>query len=714
MNISISKPGRQKGFNLLEVLIGIIVFALGIMALAQLQGGLSRSSSDANMRTIASNMAEEVVELSRGFSRMSKDPDGNDLSYADIEDGSTYHTRGGIKFKIDREVTDYYYANGGFSTTQPTGVLFSDFKLLEVTVTWNSAQEFQIDDSTSTSGRLGSGSITLTDVIASSTSAADTKVHTSGSSGLYSPEVDYNPGSRPDIISISLGQNKFKESTTPLPDVIRSDELVETRFDVVTYSQNDLGATFLRREEFRAVSCECTLRAGDSSGEGGLRPTIWNGNNYSEGEFVQKTWGESANTQQSPFCDICCRDHHDGGSGSRDEVGDPGMSRYNPFSSVRNYWGSGETFAGDHKHYRRTNRGELVLADSDGELYVEACRLVRKDGFFRVAQDLRQEGLNNFPANYLDNSNEVAVYSAYVTGSVSAYEAAIGATNFYEASPPSLPEPEEMSPSISFPASTELDPTTLPTAAGGTSQQLRSRGIYIDYLSDELRTIITCLDLGGSGDDCGVPSITTVLEVIPFYDVQLTWLARWNETPNNNPVDVTNEALEDNNTHSRGVANLESGTGPSTINAAIHFGNLGLTGTDPIDLNYINDVRDENIFALAFSGTPPPGLEDTVIAGTISSAVSGLKAADIEISASEAQCDRTNIGFECVLESGASNPRLTITNYEKGTKSLVACSTVLSVHGSEVSSGNNWTRFNLPAEDYSSANIVIYEAERCD
>ena len=104
---------------------------------------------------------------------------------------------------------------------------------------------------------------------------------------MYAPPVDYSPGQNPDIISINLGQNKFKESTTPLPDVIRADELVETRFDVVTYSNPvNSGATFLRREEFRAVSCECTLRVPSTGDLGGLRPTIWTGSEYIEGEFV--------------------------------------------------------------------------------------------------------------------------------------------------------------------------------------------------------------------------------------------------------------------------------------------------------------------------------------------------------------------------------------------------------------------------------------------
>ena len=45
----------ESGTTLLEVLIGIVIFALGIMALAQLQGNLSKGSADSNARTVAIN-----------------------------------------------------------------------------------------------------------------------------------------------------------------------------------------------------------------------------------------------------------------------------------------------------------------------------------------------------------------------------------------------------------------------------------------------------------------------------------------------------------------------------------------------------------------------------------------------------------------------------------------------------------------------------------
>jgi hypothetical protein len=229
-------------------------------------------------------------------------------------------------------------------------------------------------------------------------------------------------------------------------------------------------------------------------------------------------------------------------------------------------------------------------------------------------------------------------------------------------------------------------------------------------MSDELRARINCLDLGGTGDSCDVPGVTTAMEIIPFYDVQLTWLARWNETPNNIPIDVSNEAIANDNLHSRGVAVLGSGFGYSTINSAAHGGNLGLTGTDPIDPRYGAQLESYNMYALAVDFTTPPPLSSIKISGTISSAVAGVKAADAEIFGDGAQCDRTNTGFECVLEVGAINPRLTVNNYFKRNTVLVACSTVLAVNGTEHSGSDraqNWTRFNLPNTSNSAAHIVI-------
>jgi hypothetical protein len=108
-------------------------------------------------------------------------------------------------------------------------------------------------------------------------------------------------------------------------------------------------------------------------------------------------------------------------------------------------------------------------------------------------------------------------------------------------------------------------------------------------------------------------------------------------------------------------------------------------------------------------------LSSIVISGNITSSVAGVKAADAEIAADGAQCDRTSTGFECVLEVGAVNPRLTIDNYFKRNVVLVACSTEMTVNGTEHSGDvpeQNWTRFNLPSANTSTAHIVI-KANSC-
>jgi hypothetical protein len=125
---------------------------------------------------------------------------------------------------------------------------------------------------------------------------------------------------------------------------------------------------------------------------------------------------------------------------------------------------------------------------------------------------------------------------------------------------------------------------------------LQSRGIYLDYMSDKLRKMVDCVEAGDTmdqscQDDPPPDYITTPLEIIPFHDVQLTFLSCWKESPQNKPVDVTNEAIADNNSHSRGKAQKQTGEGQSTVTSEVHKGNLGLTGTDPVDLNYDADLR---------------------------------------------------------------------------------------------------------------------------
>ena len=81
----------------------------------------------------------------------------------------------------------------------------------------------------------------------------------------------------------------------------------------------------------------------------------------------------------------------------------------------------------------------------------------------------------------------------------------------------------------------------------------------------------------------------------------------------------------------RGLATLENGFGYSALNAQVHGGNLGLTGTDPIDIRFGSEVESYNLYAKAVDPNAPPELSGIQVNGEITSAVPGVKAADVTI-----------------------------------------------------------------------------------
>jgi len=694
----------HSGFSLLEIMVAIVVFAIGMLALSQFQGSLTRASADAAHKTAATHLAEQIIEQRRGFGLMASSASADDPpSYEDIK-GSSYNLeRGGMTFAVTETVVDLYYNRSinGFSTTDETGgKIYSDIKVLTVNVSWNPGGEgalppFRIDaDNSIGVSEMGSGQVTLSSAIQSTVAKAGAIVLSQKTKLPPLPLRPYTPGANPDVISISLGDSRFKESLTPEPRVITQDELVETTFDVITYSQSESASTFLRREEFRVISCHCELQSPpDLPESGGFRPTIWAADEYEEGALVAKATGISTNSQQSDFCGMCCQDHHDGGSSEFDQPDDPGRALYNPWRPKEDYWASG-TFAGDHKHYDRDRKGNLILAESAGDTYFESCRLVRKDGYWRVAQDLRQEAVGVFPFDYLVNSVDVSDYSDYVTTGIASFTESASGDYPQAASQPVMPEPA----SGLFPAQ-----TTVPTYDGSESQQLRSRAIYIDYMSIDLQEVIACLKSGFTPAFCSKlegnnivldkVSGNNVLELVPFFDVQLTWLTRWNESPANDPIEVTNEALATGNTHSRGVASRGGGAGVANVTSAGHRSNLGLTDTDPIDTRFFSDITEASILVEAVTSDPPPPVYSIEIVGVIASGVSGVQATKVEISASDALCNRTPDGFSCWVSGGS--PTLTVSNYKKQNTNMAGCSDTLRTTNQSLTASNPTTTFSL-------------------
>jgi Tfp pilus assembly protein PilV len=174
MNRFIRPNANGKGFSLLDVVIAIAVFSIGVLAMAQYQTSLVRSNLDARLRTMASNLAEETIETQRRFVRLDHDSSGSQFAYSDIIDATSTRRLGGVDFTISQTVTEYYWskATQQFETTPQPSRPFSDFKLLEVSVSWENPLQFNIGGNSAATTALGTGNASISSIISSNVTAA--------------------------------------------------------------------------------------------------------------------------------------------------------------------------------------------------------------------------------------------------------------------------------------------------------------------------------------------------------------------------------------------------------------------------------------------------------------------------------------------------------------------------------------------------------------
>jgi prepilin-type N-terminal cleavage/methylation domain-containing protein len=678
---------KQAGFTLLEVVLAIAVFAFGLLALVELQTGLVGSASDANLRTVAINIAEELVEERRGFIGIDADPD-NDyfeyeeiLTFDDVETYSVVRDEGeGVVLTANLIVQDYYWDadTETFVTTAPVGIVNSDYKTMDIIVMWRPLEGDETFDDHDTIQLAGlGGGVRIVESLPSAPPVLGAMVAAARDVD-GGPQVVYNPGENPEIIRITLDGDggKFKESTMPLPDVIRDDK-VETWFDVVTFSQSgDDDAVFLRREEFAMITCGCELETAPADYVG-LKPTLWNGVDYTEGEVAVKPIGIPAGpaSQQSMFCGVCCRDHHDGAGSTAEDV------------YSLEFVGDGS----DHPHYNVDGRGDLDPTPVvDGDEYIEACRLIRKSGFMRVTHDANQGAMIAFPEGYLEADEGVENYSAYVTESAGEYFAD-GLDTFPQPNPPDVDSPH------SFPGRATDDATALPTPILTTTQQLRARGVYVDYLTTAAQDVIdACFPLVDRSDDCPAPNTSTEFEIYPFFDLQLTLLARWNDASLAGLVSVTNEAIETGNVHSRGFLALESvDSGQSRIEITSYNDNQGLTAATPIAPGFLLRETTDSIYVDANGDDSPAPPIGSLVSGNLSSTLRRVPAADIELVSSDALCNTTDTEWACVVFEIPAF--LNVTNYYLNMPRTYACSE-LTFYDEQTGppASDHYTVFELP------------------
>jgi hypothetical protein len=205
------------------------------------------------------------------------------------------------------------------------------------------------------------------------------------------------------------------------------------------------------------------------------------------------------------------------------------------------------------------------------------------------------------------------------------------------------------------------------------------------------------------------PNATNELEIYPFFDLQMTWLARWTATLNN-VVRVSNEPIETGNSHDRGVVELVSdATGQSQVTITSHHGNLGLTATGAIDPDYENQQATDVLFVDAYLDPNPVPPIGNLVSGSLSSTVRRVPAADLLLQSDGALCGQTDTEWACVVPS--SGFTLTVGNYYLNNPQVYVCSDLAFVSetvGASIDA--NTTTFALPNGGEDLAIWVTDEA----
>jgi prepilin-type N-terminal cleavage/methylation domain-containing protein len=437
---SASKTKSARGFSLLEVLIAVVILSVGLLALASLQLSMIRASGATKAQTLATDLAKDKIEFLRSFRtindyRLLTSAASPGTTDPVLTDGGTGRY-GGVDYTRQYLITRYVYnklpaGTPGFAVVGNTLTdaqlialkdathdysIGKDFKLIKVTVSW-------ADPTGATP------SVTMEDIVdgldpTESASLVKSTANTSGPRTLEEKITD--PALDNMVIPIALGGGVDSAATNPKPTVVVGGNTVETRFDVLTYAGVNGGqATAQQKVETVMVGCTCTLDSPVASTVRGKRPTYWIGNRYATPVDVATSGSESYSPPgktdpasaalQSAHCDICCRDHVD-------PAGVTGAT-FSPRLVVKD---SGGIVTTPHRHY--LDKTQLATNYATSGTYKEACRLIRVDGFWRVAADLENDyfgllatGDGSNASSYAPDSTSVAGTPS-VTGAIARYQ----------------------------------------------------------------------------------------------------------------------------------------------------------------------------------------------------------------------------------------------------------------------------------------------------
>ena len=335
------KHDFHKGFSLIEVMVALLVLAMGVLAVVKLQGVLIQSASDSNQRAVAVSLAQQKIDDLRSFSDrtgfLEIDTDSGGQDPLLLATGSAFSIeRGNYGYSLRWDVEDYFHLTFNDAEEPVTGIpgdgnipadATPDFKVVNAFVAWQdesgNEQEINLE--------------TIIDFYI----PAQTSLSGQQSPGGVPPRASYTPELAPDVIDISVdtGEGRFRQTSKPLPDAVRTGQNENTivSFEVMTYQERDGSSDFFtnRQEEFVTVDCNCRLSATPGPA---MTPAhvVWAGNERFDvkGQEITKQTAVEVNNSNAAkdLCSVCCRDHHDN---------DASPVKYVPGTS-----------SGNHTHYK--------------------------------------------------------------------------------------------------------------------------------------------------------------------------------------------------------------------------------------------------------------------------------------------------------------------------------------------------------------------------
>lgn len=652
---------RSRGFSLIEVMVAVVILATGLLALAALQAAITRNAADARSRSQVAAFVDLAIEQVRASAAGS----GAGRGFVNVPPGTGWvqpwtaaevtalEARAGVSnLSINVSGTMYEGRTGSFVVYPATSPALSakvpQYKELDVVATWN--------DATGTPRRYE-----LTAIISPRTtidSGTPFQQQTSPSNNSSVPVVRTATPVEPGVIPIAIGNDRDTAATNPKP-TISSGNVIRTSYEVLTYRNLTGGdAQQQKRVETAVIGCSCQAGTAPASTDV-LRataqwPAYWNGERYTlytpnptaNAPGVAAATGPATGVTQDILCTECCRDHHDNAG--------TGHVKFDPFRTDA------------HTHYTRAS-GTLAAATGT-DPYLESCRMIRVDGFWRTAQDLdvKHFGLLETTTVGLKAAKSPLPFQnpdAPVNSATEYYESFVIDFLKFNYLPGQTPQSADAlyeSKGLNAPAR-----ITISRPSPVDERYLHTRGLYVDKLESEA---ISKVQEAALGCPSGTPPVECILPLLPFTGINLTEPAFWSSA-NSSALTVDSDGFLVFNTSApnRGRVNALVGAPADALvnivpriqksNSGVAQRDLGIDPQDDVDVTDTQEflvpggpVATGGSFTVRVTGLPtvtsPAGVAWTI--GTVGN-----------------NCQGSNYSYTCntTVALGTVPVRVTVAGY---------------------------------------------------